>query len=173
MTNDTKAPERIWAGNWLADCGETDWDIGEWRDEKWPTVEVVGYIRHDLHMSIVAAAYDDAASRVNQLSHKATYAGNFTQASSLANEAEDIREAAPTDAQAALEARDRRIREEIASVADQLGWHCIGCGHICGDPEKDLRILKKAGALACCPEREMEPLSKAILALIEKEQTDE
>ena len=63
MTNDTKAPERIWAGNWLGDCGETDWDIGEWRDEKWPTVEVVGYIRHDLHLSLVAAAYEDMAKR--------------------------------------------------------------------------------------------------------------
>lgn len=50
--------------------------------------------------------------------------------------------------------------------ADKLGYHCVGCGHLCGDPDKDLALLRKAGALSCCPERKMEPLSEAIRALI-------
>jgi hypothetical protein len=58
---------------------------------------------------------------------------------------------------------DARVASVLAA-ADELGWHCTGCGHICGDPEKDLNILKKAGAIACCPERKMEPLSAAIRA---------
>ena len=56
---------------------------------------------------------------------------------------------------------------EIEVAADNLGYHCIGCGHLCGNPEKDLAMIRKAGGRSCCPEREMEPLSKPILALIE------
>jgi len=69
---------------------------------------------------------------------------------------------------AALDAMLAEADARVAAVleaADKLGWHCIGCGHICGDPDRDLHILRKAGARACCPEREMEPLSDAIRAL--------
>ena len=44
----SEAPETIWVGNWLSDLGEiAAWDIGEWRDEPWPTVDVVEYVRAD------------------------------------------------------------------------------------------------------------------------------
>ena len=66
--------------------------------------------------------------------------------------------------QQALEAAEARGYARAANNADKLGYHCIGCGHICGDPKKDMRILRKAGARSCCPEREMEPLSEAIRA---------
>ena len=55
---------------------------------------------------------------------------------------------------------------EAAGAADKIGSHCISCGHVCGDPENDLAILRKAGASSCCPEREIESLSAAIPALI-------
>src|SRR6056297_1483253 len=42
-------------------------------------------------LEAVAAAYEDAATRINEVSHMATASGNFTQASALANEAENIR----------------------------------------------------------------------------------
>ena len=63
-------------------------------------------------------------------------------------------------------ARNDALRE-IEVAADKLGYHCIGCGHLCGNPEKDLAMIRKAGGRSCCPEREMEPLSKPILALTE------
>lgn len=56
-------------------------------------------------------------------------------------------------------------RKEALTAADKLGYHCIGCGHLCGNPEKDLAMIRKAGGLSCCPERKMEPLSAAIRAL--------
>ena len=45
-----KAPDRIWAGNWLADLGQGTWDIGEWRNEDWPSegYNTVEYVRADL-----------------------------------------------------------------------------------------------------------------------------
>ncbi|WP_411975959.1 hypothetical protein [Sulfitobacter faviae] len=65
----------------------------------------------------------------------------------------------------ALEIEAHR-KEVVSAAADQIGYHCVGCGHICGNPEKDLEILRKAGARSCCPEREIEPLSAAIYSLI-------
>ena len=56
--------------------------------------------------------------------------------------------------------------EAAKDAADTLGYHCVGCGHMCGDPTKDMDLLRKAGALSCCPERKMEPLSETIGALI-------
>ena len=45
-----EAPDRIWAGNWLADLGQGSWDIGEWRNEDWPSegYNTVEYVRADL-----------------------------------------------------------------------------------------------------------------------------
>jgi hypothetical protein len=63
------------------------------------------------------------------------------------------------------EAIVRAALESAAEKADELGCYCTGCGHICGDPERDLRILQRAGAVSCCPERKMEPLSLFIRSL--------
>jgi len=141
MTNETKAPERIFM----------DPDI------KFPECEKqygcdVEYIQNDLHLSLVAAAYDNAASRVNQLSHTATATGNFTQASALANEAENIRDSTPADAQAALEARDKRVREEALREAIAV---CEPGGLTHHGPD-DYRICQSL-----------------ILALIEKDKSNE
>ena len=51
--NDTKAPERIWAWETLNCNGQ--WTIAEG--------EGVEYIRHDLHLSLLVAAYEDMAKR--------------------------------------------------------------------------------------------------------------
>ena len=63
------------------------------------------------------------------------------------------------------EAIVRAALERAAKKANDLGYYCTGCGHICGDPERDLRILQRAGARSCCPDRKMLPLSAPILAL--------
>jgi hypothetical protein len=69
----TDAPERIWAGNWLADVGETSvWDIGEWRDEPWQTVDAVEYVRADL-------ATPAPAVKVKALVWTECNSGNFKQ----------------------------------------------------------------------------------------------
>jgi len=58
----SEAPKRIWAGNWLADVGETSiWDMGEWRDVPWPTVDVVEYIRADLVEAAIKRALEGAS----------------------------------------------------------------------------------------------------------------
>jgi hypothetical protein len=101
----------------------------------------------DAYREGLAAAYDNAASRVNQLSHTATATGNFRQASALANEAENIRDSTPSDAQAALQARDKRVREETLREAHD----------------------KIASMWASSTREHMD----AILALIEKDKTDE
>jgi hypothetical protein len=55
--------------------------------------------------------------------------------------------------------------EGAALVADNLGYECEGCGHLCGDQEADMKIIRKAGGVSCCPERKMRPLGDAIRAL--------
>ena len=69
----------------------------------------------------------------------------------------------------ALRAEDEKLKasrdlvlEEAASVADDLGYECEGCGHLCGNQETDMKIIIAAGGLACCPERKMRPLGNAI-----------
>ena len=149
MTNDTKAPERIWAGNWLADCGETDWGIGEWRDEKWPTVEVVGYIRHDLHLSLVAEAYEDAGGKCVDYYRDVSSNETGPIMAELDMQSDYIERRilslTPTDAQVALDARDKQIKEEALREA--------------------LKIIHDEGWIGDTHNR--------IVALIEKEQTDE
>lgn len=55
---------------------------------------------------------------------------------------------------------------EIKVVADKIGNHCVSCGHVCGDPDADLQIIKKGGGISCCPERKIEPLSETLMAMI-------
>lgn len=69
------------------------------------------------------------------------------------------------DADAAISIIRPAVREEAAKVADDLGYECEGCGHLCGNPETDLAIIQKAGGISCCPERKMRPLGTAIRSL--------
>ena len=112
MTNEIKTQERIWAGNWLVIDGETDWSIGEWRDEKWTTVEVVEYIRADLHLSLVAAAYEDMTKRHEVEAKFQADIGNTDRYLIYKQISKYTRTLTPADAEAALEARDKRIRKE-------------------------------------------------------------
>lgn len=41
---------------------------------------------------------------------------------------------------------------------ERLGWRCRGCGHLCKDTARDMKLHRRAGAIACCPEREMAPV---------------
>ena len=66
---------------------------------------------------------------------------------------------------AAANARADRAEAALAAqieAADALGYTCTGCGHLCGDPDKDMKTLQRAGSISCCPERKMVPLSQAI-----------
>ena len=123
MTNEIKTQERIWAGNWLVIDGETDWSIGEWRDEKWTTVEVVEYIRADLHLSLVAAAYEDMTKRHEVEAKFQADIGNTDRYLIYKQISKYTRTLTPADAQAALEARDKQIREkamrEVLTIAGQ------------------------------------------------------
>jgi len=38
------------------------------------------------------------------------------------------------------------------------GFVCDGCGRLTRDPETDLHILREAGKVSCCPERNMLPV---------------
>ena len=69
------------------------------------------------------------------------------------------------EANAATNARADRAEAALAAqieAADALGYTCTGCGHLCGDPDKDMKTLQRAGSISCCPERKMVPLSQAI-----------
>jgi len=129
-------------------------------------------------LALVAAAYQDAGDACACLLPENGAGEPQDKTDRLIDQVrrqdvEAIRARIPDNAQAAL---DRMLQEaevrgikKAAAASDKLGHHCIGCGHLCGDPDKDLSLLRKGGARSCCPEREMEPLSKAILALIEKD----
>jgi len=77
-----------------------------------------------------------------------------------------FRAADKIEAQAARIADLEAALAQVLTVADELGHHCVGCGHLCGNPERDLKIIKMAGGVSCCPEREIEPLSETLKAAI-------
>lgn len=37
-------------------------------------------------------------------------------------------------------------------------YECAGCGRVTLDPDKDLALLRRAGAISCCPDRNMAPM---------------
>lgn len=63
-----------------------------------------------------------------------------------------------------------RIADRIAALpAVMVGvYECAGCGRLCRAPEVDLATLRDKGAISCCPERRMEPLSAALKYAIEE-----
>jgi len=125
MTNDTKAPERIVTSK----CGKTIIDEGMKRFEG-----DIEWIPHDLHLSLVAAALWRAEELANIHSDWAS------------DEIMHYRTETRTDAQAALEDRDRWIREEtLMGAAAYVRAAFVGCDRV----------------------------ADAIETLIEKEQTDE
>jgi len=92
----SEAPERIWP---QCDTKNHIAELAELGVKPVPEVKssFVEYIRHDLHLAAVAEAYEDCWDQGKQ-------AGRF---------APDV----PSDAQAALEARDKKIREEAMREA--------------------------------------------------------
>jgi len=100
------------------------------------------YIRHDLHLALVAEAYEACAQKV--LTEQAWKFYSYAERERLA---ERVRRGTPADAQTAREARDKRVKKEglreAAVICNQSYGGSIGDVH------------------------------KAILALIEKDKTDE
>jgi len=62
--NDTKAPERIWASYTRTQDGM--W-IGKHAAQDAPYKGATGYIRHDLHLSLVASAYTQGVKEAARL----------------------------------------------------------------------------------------------------------
>lgn len=50
---------------------------------------------------------------------------------------------------------DETIETSTAAVE---AWKCDGCGHLTNDMVADIKSIKDAGGLSCCPERKMQPL---------------
>ena len=64
MTNNTKAPERIWLTGFHKDQYGARLGRGTISDlDHSPNPDYPEYIRHDLHLSLVAAAYEDARDK--------------------------------------------------------------------------------------------------------------
>src|SRR6056297_1214938 len=95
MTNDTKAPERKWM-YW--DGRNLGLSLGNTRAN-------IEYIRHDLHLSLVAAERNRCADCVVAADSFELASEGITKILSRIYDEE-------TDAQAALEAHDKWIREE-------------------------------------------------------------
>ena len=127
MTNDTKAPERIWASYIRTQDGM--W-IGKHAAQDAPYKGATGYIRHDLHLSLVATAYKDAGDVCTSTikdydvmdATGTKYLPVATQKAAkgmVAIAREDIRSLTPADAQAALEARDKQ-ESKLAKALEAL-----------------------------------------------------
>ena len=156
MTNDTKAPERIWLTGFHKDQYGARLGRGSVSDlDHSPNPDYPEYIRHDLHLSLVAAAYEDMAKRHEVEAKFHADIGNTDRYLIYKQICKYSRTLTPDDAQAALEARDKQIREkamrEVLTIA--------------GQAVKDAHTDE---AQTYC-----NAVYDAIRALIEKEQTDE
>jgi len=161
MTNDnTKAPERIWIEGAVKNKA--------WEDTEAKFLSPHGpYIRHDLHLAAVAEAYEDAADKVHEECWTDGDQDNVT-AEVLAEQAttslavRTINASTPDDAIAAREARDKRIREEaLREAAEEAGRIA----------ERYLPTATSDYSAGFSDGADM--AESAILALIEKDKTDE
>jgi len=113
MTNDTKAPERIWLTGFHKDQYGARLGRGSVSDlDHSPNPDYPEYIRHDLHLSLVAAAYEDMAKRHEVEAKFQADIGNTDRYLIYKQISKYTRTLTPADAEAALEARDKRIRKE-------------------------------------------------------------
>jgi len=112
MTNDTKVPDRIWAWPWNGCTSRGQWSGSDSVGEVHGSDE---YIRHDLHLALVAAAYEDAARKAFDRLFDEMCKAQGIQVSFVENTCEkvvkEVRAGTPADAQAARDARDNRVRE--------------------------------------------------------------
>ena len=111
MTNDTKAPERIWASYIRTQDGM--W-IGKHAAQDAPYKGATGYIRHDLHLSLVAAAYEDMAKRHEVEAKFHADIGNTDRHLIYKQISKYTRTLTPDDAEAAL--------EKVKREAEQRGY---------------------------------------------------
>ena len=106
MTNDTKAPERIWLTGFHKDQYGARLGRGSVSDlDHSPNPDYPEYIRHDLHLSLVAAAYEDMAKRHEVEAKFQADSGNTDRYLIYKQISKYTRTLTPADAQAALEAR--------------------------------------------------------------------
>lgn len=50
------------------------------------------------------------------------------------------------------------MTDETIEPSQVEAWKCDGCGHLTNDMVADIKSIKDAGGLSCCPERKMQPL---------------
>ena len=99
MTNDTKAPARLWASYIRTQDGR--W-IGKHAAQDAPYKGATAYIRHDLHLSLVAAAYEDMAKRHEVEAKFQADSGNTDRYLIYKQISKYTRSLTPDDARAAL-----------------------------------------------------------------------
>jgi len=143
MTNNTKAPERIVTSK----CGKTIVHDGMKRFEG-----DIEWVPYDLHLSLVAAenqaCFDACVGEYLEDEPETEEDKAYDRA--VAGCLRAIHKRTSTDAQAARDARDKRIREEALREAANVAHDAVLDN---GDDQVQVRF--------------------AVLALIEKEQTDE
>jgi len=168
MTNDTKVPDRIWAWPWNGCTSRGQWSGSDSVGEVHGSDE---YIRHDLHLALVAAAYEDAARKAFDRLFDEMCKAQGIQVSFVENTCEkvvkEVRALTPDDAQAARDARDRQVRKdalrEAAAKAERIADMSFS-PNTCATTGVEYSAGWQDGA---------EAVEKAILALIEKDKTDE
>ena len=154
MTNEIKTPGRIYL---------LEEEIDEFRDT-YPVDGSICFMLYDLHRSLVAAAYEDAAKEAQETCKHPNVSSQPTVFVSR------ILARTPSDAQAALEARDQQIREkamgEAIAAAERVsrrGKHGCEGAPWAGWSEAEYKKYKWAAL----------DVKHEIEKLIEKEQTDE
>ena len=159
---DTKAPERP--------VEPSDPDRAEWSDV---TREYVEYLEgvEGHAQALVAAAYEDAARKAFDRLFDEMCKAQGIQVSFVENTCEkvvkEVRAGTPADAQAARDARDRQVRKdalrEAAAKAERIADMSFS-PNTCATTGVEYSAGWQDGA---------EAVEKAILALIEKDKTDE
>ena len=131
MTNDTKAPARLWAVFEPHHSGKGPPYV---HASASPT-KGVPYIPENHALSLVAAAYEDAAQVGADIAERQRpdgmpYEASMAYHTGTMDAVDAIRSCTPADAQAALEARDKRIREEAlweaANIAKEIADQYVG-----------------------------------------------
>lgn len=145
MTDTKKAPEVAWL--WPTSrkpVPAKDRKNAKWEEGRWTPYDTSGshrgssgkvkYTRTDLSNELIAAALGCVDDRINNTDYGMNYHAPLTQC---------IRAFTPDDARAALEARDKRVREaalrEVAAIC--AAWK--NCGHDFDVESEVLSLIEK------------------------------
>jgi len=165
MTNDKKAPLMVWL--WPASqkpLSSKDRKHAKWEEGRWTPYDTSGthtgqsgkvkYIRHDLHLALVGAAYNGVSAWLEKLYDPPLDGDEATMivGQALLSAADLTRDLTPDDAQADL---DRMLREEREKALREAAEEC-----------ERVRMQKANGPM---PEGACFDYEQRILALIEKD----